>query len=320
MTALESTVAGREAEQPQLPCVFVVGCPRSGTTLLQRILDHHPLLAVGYDTHFIPHAVRRVPVGVDPPLTAEMIQKVRGHRRFPRLGLSERAIDRAEHGARTYGEFVSGLYFEFARLQGKPLAGEKSPGYCRHLPRLHGLFPQARSIHLIRDGRDVALSILDWGKGQPGRLELWQKEPVGTCALWWNWKVERGIRDGAALGPTSYLEVSYEELAAHPETTVRTVTQFLDLPYSPELLLYHEGKTRDRPGISAKAAWLPPTAGLRDWRLQMKEADVELFEALSGDLLSKLGYERFHQRISPPVSQRAARCRDWWEREFSGSQ
>ena len=253
------------------------------------------------------------------PLTREMMQKVRAHRRFPRLGLPEEAISRAERGARTYSEYVSALYFEFARLQGKPLAGEKSPGYCRHLPRLHGLFPHARSIHLIRDGRDVALSILDWGKGQPSRMDLWEKEPVAACALWWNWKVERGIQDGAALDPGKYLEVSYEELAAQPEITVRTVTRFLNLPYAPEMLQYHQGKARNRPGISAKAAWLPPTAGLRDWRSQMNKTDVELFEALSGELLSRLGYERSHRRISPGISKRAARCRDWWEREFARS-
>ena len=319
MKALPTPASRTEREESGLPCVFVVGCPRSGTTLLQRILDHHPLLAVGYDTHFITRPVRRIPVGVDPPLTPEMIQRVQEARRFPRLGLPDEAIHRASQDADTYSQYVSALYREFARLHGKPLAGEKSPGYCRHLARLHGLFPWARSVHLIRDGRDVALSVQEWGKGEPGRLALWQREPVGTCALWWNWKIGRAIEDGLRLGPDRYLAVTYEGLVTRPEDTVRSIARFLDLPYAPEMLLYYKGKERNRPGLSAKAAWLPPTAGLRDWRTQMDESDVELFEALSGKLLEKLGYERRYPRISPVISSRAETCRVWWASEFRRS-
>jgi hypothetical protein len=67
------------------PCVFAVGCPRSGTTLLQRMLDHHPGLGVANDTHFIPHAIDDHSGRVDPRLTPELVESVRSYRRFPRL-------------------------------------------------------------------------------------------------------------------------------------------------------------------------------------------------------------------------------------------
>ncbi len=305
--------------QNQNPYLFVVGCPRSGTTLLQRMLNHHPSLAVGYDSLFIPRVIKDVPVGVDPPLTPELIDRVRGFDRFARLGLSDTAIGEAAAKARTYSDFVSALYSEFGRLHGKPLAGEKSPGYCRHLPRLHALFPWSKTIHLSRDGRDVALSILEWGKGQPATLELWREEPLAVCALWWRWKVSRGVRDGVDLGPAKYREVRYEELVAEPERTLRGIATFLDLPFAPEMLTYHEGKTRHKPGLSAKAAWLPPTPGLRDWRTQMAGRDVELFEAIAGDLLSSLGYERAVHTISPQIAAVAKRCQKWWDHAKKGN-
>lgn len=306
----------------QCPYLFVVGCPRSGTTLLQRMLDHHPQLAVANDSHFIPQAIEAVAVGVDPTLTSELVEWVRTYRRFYRLDLSDAAVYEAAAKARTYREFVSALYSEYGRLRGKPLAGEKTPDYVRHLPRLHALFPWVRTIHLIRDGRAVALSTLEWAREDkgPGKLELWREEPVAVCALWWRWQVSTGQHDGAALSPAQYREVKYEDLVARPEEILRALAAFLELPFAQEMLTYYAGKVRYQPGLSAKKAWLPPTPGLRDWRTQMKERDVELFEALAGDLLSALGYKRGFPTISPEIAAFAEKYRRWWESETTQRQ
>jgi hypothetical protein len=299
----------------QNPYVFVVGCARSGTTLMQRMLDNHPQLAVANDSHFIPRAIEDVPIGVDPPLTPELVEWVRTYRRFSRLGLSHAVVYEAATKARTYREFVSALYSEYGRLNGKRLAGEKTPDYVRHLPRLHALFPWVRTIHIIRDGRDVALSTLDWAREDkgPGKFELWEEEPVAVCALWWRWHVRSGRQGSAALSQTQYCEVKYEDLVAQPEKILHALADFLDLPFAQEMLTYYVGKARNKPGLSAKKAWLPPTPGLRDWRAQMRERDVELFEALAGDLLTALGYERGVTTVSPHVIAVAEQCRQWWE-------
>ncbi len=301
----------------QNPYLFVVGCPRSGTTLLQRMLDNHPQLAVANDSHFIPRAIEDVPIGIDPVLTPELVEWVRSYRRFYRLSLSEADVHEAAAQARTYWEFVGHLYSAYGRRHGKPLAGEKTPDYVRHLPRLHALFPWVKTIHIIRDGRDVALSALEWAREDkgPGKFELWQTEPVAVCALWWRWQVSTGRRDGEGLGLGRYGEVRYEHLVARPEETLRGLTAFLNLPFAHEMLTYHEGRTRHEPGLSAKKAWLPPTSGLRDWRTQMTERDVELFEALAGDLLSALGYERSMGATSPGIAKVAEQCRRGWESE-----
>jgi hypothetical protein len=299
---------------PVNPYCFVVGCVRSGTTLLQRMLDSHPQLAVGYDCHFIPQAIRRLDTGVDPPMTRELLDEVRSFPRFARLGLPEAAVERAAAGARRYSEFVGAVYAAFGAMHRKALAGEKAPGYVRHMEQLHALFPRARFIHLIRDGRDVALSVRDWGKG-PARLELAREEPIATTALWWRRDILAGRRGGELVGPQRYMEVRYEALVRDPESALRALADFLDLPFDDRMVNYHEGRADPRPGRSAKAAWLAPTSGLRDWRGQMSRGDLERFEALAGDVRDMLGYEP-GPVPGPDAQAAAARCRGWWEREY----
>src|SRR3989442_11874656 len=111
------------------PYVFVVGCPRSGTTLLQRMLDAHPDLAIANDTHFIPRALGNDD-GSD--LSAPVIDRVVSYKRFARLGIDEVTARQLGAGATTYSQYVSRLYDELATRRGKPYAGEKTPDYVRH--------------------------------------------------------------------------------------------------------------------------------------------------------------------------------------------
>lgn len=308
---------GRVPGSAPSPFLFVVGCPRSGTTLLQRMLNCHPDLAVTNDTHFIPRVVKRWPLGSDPVLTPDLIEAVCRYHRFPRLGIENEVYFDIASRSRRYSELVGKLYQRVAEDHGKSLAGEKTPDYCRHIPRLHSLFPHAKFVHIIRDGRDVALSLLDWAhesKG-PGRLGLWKEEPVGLSALWWRWQVESGYLDGGSLPSDLYLEVPYEGLVSEPRETLRRIVHFLGLPFAAEMEEYHKGRTRRDPELSAKKAWLPPTKGLRNWRDQMAPSDVALFEAITGDLLVRLGYDPRFDTYSEETLQTASKCERWWSRQ-----
>ena len=167
------------------PYVFVVGSPRSGTTLLQRMLDAHPQLAVANDTHFIPKAIAGI-ADDDVPLTRELVERVIGYHRFHRLGIDDELARTLAIGAETYASYVGALYGAFAIAHGKGMAGEKTPDYVRSIPLLDRLFPWARFVHIVRDGRDVALSALDWageGKG-PGRFAPPPNTHRPQCRTW----------------------------------------------------------------------------------------------------------------------------------------
>jgi len=312
--------AAPAASRPQNPFVFVVGCPRSGTTLLQRMLNNHPQLAVAYDTLFIPATLRGQPEQ-NPAVTPALVDRIGRFHRFQRFGLPEDVLARLAPEANDFAGLVGRIYDAFARLNNKPLGGEKSPGYVRHMPVLQALFPWARFLHLVRDGRDVSLSLIDWGKqkhrpkGPARKYAMWAESPVAVSALWWAYKAERGRQDAALLRPATYMEITYESLVAEPEAALREVADFLQLPYSVDMVNFHVGKTVRRAGLSAKSAWLPATKGVRDWRRSMKRDDLELFEALAGDCLSAFGYPLHFDTISSPTLKRARRYRELWARE-----
>jgi hypothetical protein len=310
--------------------VFVVGCPRSGTTLLQRMLDRHPQLAVANDTHFIPAGLAGATPRVELPLTAEIVERVRSFRTeggygFQRLGLPAGTLERAARRSRTYPELVSRLYSGFAELQGKPLAGEKTPDYVRCLPLLHALFPDAKVVHLLRDGRDVTLALVEWGhdKSRPGRLrgparsKIWRESPVAASALWWEWQVSAARRAAASLGSV-YYELRYEDLVSESEATLRRLVDFLQLPFDAAMLNHHlERAPRADDPRAGESAWKPVTRGLRDWQTQMADHDVELIERLTRTLLKELHYPRAYPEFSPEIKSEAKHYRKCWTRKLA---
>jgi len=193
-----------------------------------------------------------------------------------------------------YADLVTHIFDHYGKRKNKPLVGDKTPSYVRKIPTLTTLWPKAKVVHLIRDGRDVALSLRNWRMAHKsaGRFGTWQADPVVTAALWWRAMVAVGRQDGAGLGAERYRELHYEALVGRPQHACAELTQFLGLPYEDAMVNYHRGKASKAEGLSANAAWMPPTKGLRDWREQMPAEDIERFEAAAGDLLDALDYER----------------------------
>ncbi|MGH8824605.1 MAG: sulfotransferase family protein [Jiangellaceae bacterium] len=284
------------------PFVFVVGCGRSGTTVLRTVLDSHPDLAVSHEGRFIyPLSRRREryerPEGFDvAAFTADLLadRAVRTN-----LGLGEDDLRTALGGPPVvdYPDAVRRIFTHYAARAGKRRYGDKMPAYVLHLPVLGEMFPEARFVHIIRDGRDVALSSLAIDDNRLDALDL---------ALNWKIRVGTGRADGRALGPHRYHEVRYEALITEPTAHVTGLCEFLDLDFDPAMLRFAEKRTGvpEKVLVNPRHARLaePLSPGLRSWRTHMGRRDLEVFEAAAGHLLTELGYERAVAR--PPLSAR----------------
>lgn len=202
-----------------------------------------------------------------------------------------------------YPDAVRRLFALAARLAGKTRYGNKTPVHVLRIRRMASLFPESRFVHVIRDGRDVALSFFDVEFGP---------DTVEGAALRWKRYVSRGRHAGRELGAGRYLEVRYEDLLDEPEEVVGSLCRFLSLSYDEAMLRYFERSDeivgRIRQSQYHTRLSLPPTKGLRNWRTHMAARDVARFEALAGGLLSDLGYERATPRVHPGVAA-AARAR-----------
>ncbi len=276
---------------------FIVGCGRSGTTLLTVMLSSHPELAIPGETGgFILRFLERFTeyrnlmasvATLQQPIVEAMIEQLSESHRFRAWELDRSAlISRiCESGAGSAEDVIRSCFAQYAHQQGKKRFGDKTPNHVLSIDELARAFPESVFIHLIRDGRDVSLAILE---------ASWGPEDIVEAAIYWKHRVEAGSNSGKELGSERYLEVHYEDLIANPESILRQVSSLIGIDYHPAMLCYSEAVSRQLEmspvPVEDKSLLLPPTAGLRDWRTQMPPEDVQLFELEAGSLLAQLGY------------------------------
>jgi Sulfotransferase family len=277
------------------PPVLVLGVRRSGTTLLRVMLDRSPALAIPDESYFVPQLARRHRGPVDPAAFVDDLH------RLPTLvewGLSPDVVARRLRDGMSTGAAVAAVFEAYAAERGKSRWGDKTPLYMQHLPLLERLFPAARFVHLIRDGRDAAVSFLSVAGGI--MTEGWghPREAAGFACQWAT-EVHAARALGARVGPERYLEVRYEALVADPDARLRRVCTFAGIEYE-EGMLGYVGQTDSAHKEHQQRLKEPPRAGVRDWRTEMSAEDRRAFEAVAGDLLDELGYEvstRGHDRV-----------------------
>lgn len=280
---------------PREVAVIVLGVSRSGTTLLKEMLDRHSRLAIPTESYFIPQLWHRHGERPDPEAFLADLARLERVREWGVRPQSLRLPERP-----TFADCVQAVYRAYAEARGKERFGDKTPSYMAHLDLLERAFPGAQYVHLIRDGRDAALSFLAMRR----RPRFNWARPRGFLSFACQWRREvEGARRFAP--PGRYLEIRYEDLVADPEGRLREVCAFLGLDFEPGMLEYHRDVARDQLLDHPKLAE-PPGAGRSRWREQLSAAEAERFEAVAGDLLAELGYERAFPRPSARARARAA--------------
>jgi hypothetical protein len=285
------------------PMPVVVGVEWSGTTLLSMMLDAHPLLAVPPETGFILAIVEREDSGRS--LTPDQLfEVVTSSLTWDDFGVSREAYGEALRALQPFSVTagVRAFYELYARQRGKTRWGDKTPIYGRSLVKIEQILPEARFIHLIRDGRDVALSLR--------KTSFAPAQDMPGLAAHWRDQLESTRYQGARC--RYYHEVRYEELVARPEKVLRSICQFVEIPFHHDMLRYYrwpserlgaETPTRPRGDESFvlvherrlethRLATQPPqTCPVGAWRQAMSPAERQAFESVAGDLLRLLGYE-----------------------------
>ncbi len=298
MAAIVPSFLRRSSERAPFP--FVVGMNRSGTTLLRMMLDAHPDLTIPPETHFVPDTIKAAKA--DGATPRSVLEAMKAHREWGDFEISdEEMLGRFEALPKLRpGPAVRSFYEIYSERQGKPRYGEKTPTYVQKMKLIQRALPEARFCHVVRDGRDVALSVLD---------RTVRDLTAADVAKRWQKKVTKAREDSPQLN--HYTEIRYEDLILDTEPVLRRVCEFFELSWTDELLTYHErsadrlqemaralpgdGKAKElsvaRRMATHEMTTKPPSIDrVQRWRKQMSEEQRHEFEEVAGGLLEELGY------------------------------
>jgi Sulfotransferase family len=270
--------------------VFVLGCGRSGTTLL-----YHMLLSAG---NFAVYRVESNVINLLEPRFGDLSVE-RNKRRLLEAWYDSRlftlsGLDKDEIAAkvmaecRNGGDFLRIIMSEMAHKQGVERWADTTPEHLLHLHRIKETIPDALVIHIIRDGRDVALSTDK--QGYIHRLPWDRTSSKMVAGLYWEWMVNKGRRDGRDLG-ADYTEVHFEELISNPQPALDRLGEFIG-----QELNYEQIKRAGIGSVSApNSSFTGAASGSFNptgrWRTGYTAEELAKFEGLIGRTLEENGYE-----------------------------
>ena len=318
--ALRRELARTRGEEPpaSTPAFFVIGYQKSGTTWLMRMLDSHPEILCKGEGRFFggswrQESVRRTDARRPPSSLYNAVLDAEYLRLWIERSVWSRNDDADEHLTNLTRMAID--YFLKGELSktGKRLAGDKSPLLTPEtIEEIAGIYPEARVIHIIRDGRDAAVSAAhharNFGKkaarrADPGELRragesIFAGNSLRRIAAEWGDRVGRTVEDGPALLRENYAEVRYEDLLERPEEELGRLLVFLGAEASEETAARCVGAAsferlsggRERGEEDSSSFFRKGVAG--DWRGFFTEEDRRTFKDTAGEVLVELGYER----------------------------
>jgi hypothetical protein len=281
---------GSNGGQRRLAPVFVLGSPRSGTTLLYDML----LSAGGFAIYLAESNVfnllaLRFGDFATKQQRRKLLRTWLNTKLFRATGLDSHEIERRVlEECHNSGDFLSIVMDEVVRDQGMQRWAENSPEAILHLPLIKQQIPNALVIHIIRDGRDVAMSL---GAVRYIRPFPWEeRQSLIGAGVYWEWIVERGRSYGRLLGP-DYMEIHFEDLIKTPQETLDRVGEFIhhDLNYERIRQVAYGSVSKPNTSFTREA----PGEGFKPvgrWKTGLSPDQLSNLERILGKTLRELGY------------------------------
>ncbi|MFZ0684675.1 MAG: sulfotransferase [Terriglobales bacterium] len=304
--------ARQESDRKHSP-VFVIGCHRSGTNLIYDML----LSAGGFTIHrgYLPLYKKLIPRfgSMESRANREKIfatwLRSKGFRRYglDPAPLSECMLNRC----RTGGDFIRAVMDSLTQNQQSQRWALYDPDNVMHVEQVKRDIPNALFLHMIRDGRDIALSLKKMGGFTPLPWDRDKTNSLVATALYWEWMVRQG-RARASKFPADYIEIRYEDLVTHPRETLTKLGGFIDHDLDYDRIqragLGTLSKTNSSFREEAQRAEIKP---LGRWREGLSLAEVSAIEATVGPCLQRNGYE-----LSIPSEENRRSLRQRWMRRM----
>ena len=281
--------------------IFIVGCERSGTTMLRLMLNEHSNIALPPQTKFSRKLYKRRLLFGDlgkaknrDKIIQWMMQK-KTNTKLIDLKLDFKILEEIWRKCRTLGEITGTVFHQYSVVRNKPRWGDKRPYYIRYIPQLIKLYPDARIIHIIRDGRDCVGSL----KKMP-----WWRKNVMYSMLNWRYSIRMGSI-AAKVYKNQFIEVRYENIIRQPENELRKICNFLNEPFEPEMITFHLSAEKNIPEY--KKEWHYKTYKplseefIGKGKEQLSENELKTLEWSAGRELSLWNYSVDKTHTTPSV-------------------
>ena len=279
--------------------VFIGGCHRSGTTLLGALLGAHPQCLTTPESQFKTDALKGVGVPQTESQWTTVLERAGGMRSLSRWSVSDGLLGGAAGSTdRDYAALLLRMVDEFARSSGRgrfDVWVDHTPKNIWHLETLLGLYPEGKAIHIVRDGRGVAASVmgLDWGPN-----------PVIAAAHWWIHHLAFGLAAESRFGER-VLRVRYEDLVATPQPELERICEWLGIDYVAAMesgggFNYPKGMFRYHSLIHDA----PDPSRVTAWRGALSSRQIASFESCACDLLPYLGYDVLNDYAQAALADR----------------
>ena len=282
--------------------IFVVGAGRSGTTLLQLMLNAHPDIAIAGELGFFDEILllrSKIPDLSNPERIDQLFALLPSLARHQYLTEVEAIFPTAQarlqaDAAPSYEKLYRYILEGYGRLRGARRFGEKTPSNIRHLEALVAIFPNCKVIHVVRDPRANVAS---------RRKMPMMSTDVITNTIKWNIDIYYGIAFSQTYHQ-NYCEINYEKLVSDPVTTLQHVCHFLGEPYDDRMLEYHRSSQEYIKDEPWKAGTEKPVyrSSIEAWRRELSEGQIYLIERIAGRQMTRYGYARSAARLRTKLS------------------
>jgi len=308
---------------------FLVGEMKSGTSWLMAMLNSHPEIFCKGEASFFGRgqAVEEIPVHEGPiPSLYNSILTCQGLRDWQSLPWNYWGRGDAEEDLRNITRLTIDYYLaKGSAASGKPIVGDKSPHHTDYVDEIYDFYPEAKIVHIYRDGRDVAVSLMHhfwrWASDRKGGVvelepeeldkrdaylenqdtfqasgdSIFIEERLRQMAVRWSRRVSKASRDGSTIFGSNFLQLSYEDLLERPEENLKAVFEFLDARADKAIVhqcieenSFEKVAGRPRGQEDGKSFMRKGVAG--DWRQVFTKRDRRIYEKVAKDTLLEMGY------------------------------
>jgi hypothetical protein len=279
----------RKLNEAMMQPIFIGGCDRSGTTMLGAMLGTHSDILCVPESQFITDILRGANLDLGRVDLQALYPILSRHPRFKLWGIPLSLQDIDSGQPCSYAQAIQTVVRQYGQAYGKSSARfwvDHTPSNIKQARTLLQIFPQAKIIHIVRDGRAVTASFL---------RQRWGPKSADRVAYLWLQYLAFGLACEHAYGADRVNRIKYEDLVDSPEDSLRAICSFLEVDYQPGM---DQGDGFNVPsftlGSHALVGKAPERSRISAWKEQLTPRQIEIFESIAGEMLVYLGYESLY--------------------------